>query len=449
MHTSTIKIQNSQLRSMRYLCNLSLILGMLAMLVSTNVMAQSLGPEAAYQAALDLQKGVGVKADPAAAAAEFQRLADAGHVEAACKFAQAAYRGTGIARSTKLADLYAEKGSAGDNGACMAIIGDGYQVGRPGYKKSAATAFEWYLKAATAGNTEGMYEVGEAYRVGEGVEKNSELAVQWLEKATAREHTESITSLGAIYLFSQKIVRRDEGVNLLRRAAEKNDVQAQVWLGEALAFGEDGVKPSPEEGRKWLNAAADRNSNRGIMGMARIYRDGVGVPKDWAQAVQWAEKAQLKNHAPAATFIGRLYAEGGPNLPKNLRKGYDYLKLAYGSGDHDALDDLNQITGYMSTNDLVRLADTYFYAMTHTDYFGKRLGSDSKFDYSSTDRLYYVGGAKLIVHVELQKSGDMSMTIQASDVEILKPFYKNFVLGRLNKMRDLDSWLTIRTQVLD
>lgn len=431
------------------LCALSVIFAALFSAMPTVVMAQDGDADAAYQAAVNLQKGDGAKADPAAAAAEFKRLADAGHVAAACQYAQAAYRGIGIARSTRLADQYAERGATDGSGACLAILGDAYQVGRTGYKKSAATAFDWYLKAATAGNTDGMYEVGEAYRIGEGVDTNSELAVQWLEKAVGREHTAAITSLGAVYLFSKKIVRRDEGVKLLRVAAEKKDLQAQVWLGEALAFGEDGVESNPEEGRKWLNAAADRNSNRGIMGMARIYRDGVGVPKDWAQAVQWAEKAQLKNHAPAATFIGRLYAEGGPNLPKNLRKGYDYLKLAYGSGDHDALDNLNKITGYMSTNDLVRLADSYFYAMAYTDYFGMKLGSDSKFDYSSTDRLYYVGGAKLIVHVELQKSGDMTMTLQASNVDILKPFYKNFVLGRLNKLSDLDSWLTIRTQVLD
>ncbi len=429
----------------------SLLLAIAALVLTapTIVLAQGTASDAAYQAALNLQKGVGVKADPAAAAAEFQRLADAGHVAAACQFAQAAYRGAGIARSTRLADQYAEKGATDGSGACLAILGDAYQVGRTGYKKSAATAFERYMKAATAGNTDGMYEVGEAYRLGEGVNKDSELAVQWLEKAVGREHTQSITSLGAEYLFSQKIVRRADGLKLLRVAAEKKDLQAQVWLGEALAFGEDGVEPNPEEGQKWLKIAADSSSNRGIMGMARIYRDGVGAPKDWAQAVQWAEKAQLKNHAPAATFIGRLYAEGGPNLPKNLRKGYDYLKLAYGSGDHNALDDLNKITGYMSTNDLVRLADSYFYAMAYTDYFGMKLGSDAKFNYSSTDRLYYVGDAKLIVHVERQKSGDMTMTIQASNVDILKPFYKNFVLGRLNKLSDLDSWLTIRTQVLD
>lgn len=413
-------------------------------------MAQTPNPDAAYQAALNLQQGIGVTADRAAAVAEFRRLADAGHVEAACSFAQAAYRGAGITRSTQLADQYAMKGVEGGAGACLAIIGDAYQVGRPGYKKSAATAFEWYLKAANAGSPHGLYEVGEAYRLGEGVTKDVALAVQWLEKAVARENIEAMTSLGSIYLYNTKqFVRREEGVKWLRIAAEKDDLQAQVWLGEALAFGEDGLQPIPAEGQKWLKAAADRSSNRGFMGMARIYRDGVGVAADWRQADQWATKAMLKGHAPAASFIGRMYAEGGPNLPKNLRKGFDHLKQGYGSGDPDALEDLQNITDYKSGSELLKIADTYFYAMASTDFFGNKLGSEFQFNYSSTDRLYYVGRAKLIVHLELQKSGDVTMTIQASNLDHLKAFYKSYVLGRLNKLRDLDSWLTIRTQVLD
>jgi hypothetical protein len=185
------------------------------------------------------------------------------------------------------------------------------------------------------------------------------------------------------------------------------------------------------------------------MAMAEVYKEGVGVAPDWAQAVRWADRAFKNKHTPAATLMGRLYVKGGPNLQKNLRLGYEYLKLAYGSGDREALSDLQAITDYRSGSELLELADTIFYSLRSTDYYGLKLNSETRFAYSDTDRLYNVGRAKLIVHLELTENGDVAMTLQASTVEVLKPFYVNYVLNKLHQLRDHETWLTIRTQVLD
>jgi TPR repeat protein len=428
---------------------LLLALAVIGLAAPTPVLAQGGDADAAYQAAIKLRKGDGVKADPKAAAVEFKRLADAGHVEAACRYAEVLLYDIGDGKDFKVADQYAQK--AADNGvsACMVIVGDAYQVGRSGYKKDGALAVEWYLRAADKGNVQGMYEAGEAYGDGKGVPIDRALAVPLLEKAANLGHVSAMYSLGFILVVNdERFKRKEDGLKWLRQAAQSNSFGAQSFLGSVLSFGKYGVEPNLPEGMQWLRTSAEKSKNA-TMALAEIYRDGLGVPADWGQAVQWADKALTKNHAPAATFIGRLYVKGGPNLRQNLRLGFEHLKRAYGSGDSEALSDLQKVTDYRSGDELLKLADSTFYSMRSTDYYGLKLNSELKFEVTNTDRLYNVGRAKLIVHLELTESGNVAMTLQASTVEVLKPFYVNYVLNGIHKLRDHDNWLTIRTQVLD
>ncbi len=46
-------------------------------------------------------------------------------------------------------------------------------------------AFEWFKKAAEAGEVEGQFQIGVFYARGYGVQKNLEKARYWLEKAKA------------------------------------------------------------------------------------------------------------------------------------------------------------------------------------------------------------------------------------------------------------------------
>jgi len=46
-------------------------------------------------------------------------------------------------------------------------------------------AVEWFRKAATAGDKDGMYYLGRAYEEGKGVEKDTDRAIEWYRKAAA------------------------------------------------------------------------------------------------------------------------------------------------------------------------------------------------------------------------------------------------------------------------
>lgn len=61
-------------------------------------------------------------------------------------------------------------------------LANSYEVG-VGAKKSHTKAFEYYVKAALAGDAQSYFEVGRMYFHGLGVKKNRRLADAWLEKA--------------------------------------------------------------------------------------------------------------------------------------------------------------------------------------------------------------------------------------------------------------------------
>ena len=64
-----------------------------------------------------------------------------------------------------------------------------YRLGRiyatgSGVEKDYVEAFNWYKRAARAGNTDAMYNLCEAYEHGTGVREDIQQAVNWYDQAT-------------------------------------------------------------------------------------------------------------------------------------------------------------------------------------------------------------------------------------------------------------------------
>jgi TPR repeat protein len=166
-------------------------------------------------------------------------------------------------------------------------------------------------ESAAGADARGQARAGEALRTGNGVASNLPRAVALLKPAADRQDPDAMVSLGFIHATAKgELAQRDEGLRLLRAAAAAHVPEAEIRLGELLAFGTDGIEPEPE-GRKWLMVAASRKDTRGALGLARIYRDGLGVKADWTEAAKWAHNPT--GNWSGAVFIGRLLQKGGPN----------------------------------------------------------------------------------------------------------------------------------------
>ena len=94
---------------------------------------------------------------------------------------------------------------------------------------------------AEAGDADAAFNLGQAYRLGRGVDLDLATAQNWLETAARKGHTDAQTTLGLL-LFQNG--NRTGGLRWLRQSAEAGEPRAMLMYGTAL-FNGDGVPQDP------------------------------------------------------------------------------------------------------------------------------------------------------------------------------------------------------------
>jgi TPR repeat protein len=121
--------------------------------------------------------------------------------------------------------------------------------------KDYAKALPLLQKAADAGDTYGIYALGDLYENGRGVAKDYGKARQWYQKG-----------------------------------ADAGDTLAMVRLGILYEYGK-GVAKDYGKARQWYQKAADAGDMFGMEHLGHLYKNGKGVAKDYGKARQWYQKA--------------------------------------------------------------------------------------------------------------------------------------------------------------
>lgn len=76
-------------------------------------------------------------------------------------------------------------------------------------------------------------------------------------------------------------------------------------------------------GLEALRARAARGDARAELALAYLYRDGKGVPRDYAEAMRWAHRAADRGDADARDFVGWMYFDGlGVRRSPEIAAGY-------------------------------------------------------------------------------------------------------------------------------
>ena len=105
---------------------------------------------------------------------------------------------------------------------------------------------------AEAGDADAAFNLGQAYRLGRGVEISLAAAQTWLERAARKDHLDAQTTLGLL-LFNGG--NRVSGLRWLRTAAEQGEPRALLIYGTAL-FNGDGVVRDPVRAYAFVSRAA-------------------------------------------------------------------------------------------------------------------------------------------------------------------------------------------------
>ena len=108
------------------------------------------------------------------------------------------------------------------------------------------------LQAAERGDAKAQNQLGEMYMHGQGVPQNAATAVQWFRKAAAQNHVGAQNSLGALYASGQGVPQNyREAAQWYARAAQQGNAVAQYNLSHLYQEGL-GVPQSFGTAAQWL-----------------------------------------------------------------------------------------------------------------------------------------------------------------------------------------------------
>jgi uncharacterized protein len=206
-------------------------------------------------------------------------------------------------------------------------LGRAYQDGN-GVPQNDELSAKWYRKAAEQGNATAQNNLGIMYRTGSGVEKSKEEGVSWYRKAARQGYASAMFNLGTAYYngdgvpadvfraYDWFLLAQEAGSASAADAAKRTSDEigrkassdALLEIAGMYETGDD-VPQNFADAAKWYRRAADQKDPRAMVRLASILANGMGVPKDYAQAFELCH-ATAKDYAPGQFCVGYLYQHG-------------------------------------------------------------------------------------------------------------------------------------------
>jgi TPR repeat protein len=177
-----------------------------------------------------------------------------------------------------------------------------------GVPRNETTAFRWFLRAAEAGQVEGMASVGRSYHHGLGAERDHARALVWYERALELGSDEVHFDLGELLAESDQLPRDlPRALALLREGYERHgDEECAGLLAEIC----DEQLDDPAEALRWLRLAADGGHTASMVQLGFRHRFGDGVPRSFQEMLRWYRLAADSDDPVALGNLAVCYANG-------------------------------------------------------------------------------------------------------------------------------------------
>lgn len=292
-----------------------------------------------YLLARAYEKGAcGIAQDPARAMQTYRQAAEHGHMLAQYRLGEMNFTGTAGAtdfpEAKKWFLLAAEQGH-GLSQLRLAFLNA--EAHFKGLTVDYAEAEKWFLKAAEQDAGDARFRLGNFYHN----YKNPpelEKAVYWLTRAAEGGHRVAMFDLA-------RLLRKGEGAPAdagkalawMTSSAKLGFLSAQMTLSEMYATG-DGVPEDPATSLFWTLKVAEAPTAIPfwINKAGDVYFTGWGsVPRDYARAAAFYQRAADKNDAHALARLGLMYQKG-LGVKRDPAKGRRYLVRAADLGSLEA-----------------------------------------------------------------------------------------------------------------
>jgi len=129
-------------------------------------------------------------------------------------------------------------------------------------------------------------------------------------------------SLQHVYETAKALTRED--IPKLQKSAESGDIRQQLLLGTAYRNG-NGVPIDYAKAFHWLRTAAEKGSEAAQGEVALLYGDGNGVEHNDPDAIRWLRTAADPTNPDARGMIGSMY-ETGQGVPADAAEAVRWYR---------------------------------------------------------------------------------------------------------------------------
>lgn len=166
-----------------------------------------------------------------------------------------------------------------------------------------ARALREWRPAAVAGDADAQFNLGQAYKLGRGVNADLPQAADWFRRAAAQGHLQAEDNLG---LVLYELNRKAESLPFLERSAARGEPRAQYVLGAELFNGENTARDLPR-----AYALMKRASDAGLQrASAALVQMDAAIPLEIRQ-----QGLQLASALEVSEAQARITAMTGGNAP--------------------------------------------------------------------------------------------------------------------------------------
>lgn len=242
---------------------------------------------------------------------------------------------TSAAASTQNLQALENKARSGGDVDAMFDLGEAYYWG-DGVEKDYVKARIWLELAASKGHPEAMNRLGTIYDRGRGVAEDLPLAINWFEKAEKLGSAGAARTLGIFYAIGRGVpVNLDKAFGYYKKSADLGNVGAMGLLAEAYYRGR-GCQQDFALALQWSTKAANGGDADGMATLAGLYLRGNGVQTDPVTAAIWYSRAAEAGDAQSMSILGTLYQQG-VGVEQNSTRARQWFEKAAANGNGDAM----------------------------------------------------------------------------------------------------------------
>ena len=208
-------------------------------------------------------------------------------------------------------------------------------------------ALYWYGESAKQGNAAAQYNLGRVYYSGNHVSKDIEKAVFWLEKAAEQGDADAYYYLGWCYRFEKAIPADPErAAAMWQKASDLGHAPSMLQLGLIYYYDEENAENAEiaeiaeiAENEKKAFDLFEKSSLLGnktaMMYLGHCYKGGYGVLPDASQALEWYSQSAAQGYNEAQYYLGECYYNGD-GVEKDIDKALAWFEQAATNGSNQA-----------------------------------------------------------------------------------------------------------------